>query len=270
MGQPCGFQVTSPGVKTTDGKPASPRKTDDDGAGATMMTSTSCPSEPWGSELMAALNLSYPGLEAVARALNLRDNETACKELAKYYRTSNSSYQLRHPTLKKGDETYLSVANYRKDLYSFWGKTYKVGRLSTTGGLEWNCSGPPPGDWQWMLALNRHEWWPSVTAGYLEDWNRTRAAADMRFLDRTVVDWLSWSGHAPTTKSETSTGANHQKDWLTLDAGIRMGAWTTAFFVACGAPEFRDSTLLLMVSSIIDQNAFLVNCPRRPGAVKRP
>ena len=107
------------------------------------------------------------------------------------------------------------------------------------------------------LALNRHQWWPSITVGYLEDWNRTRAAEDMEFLDRTVVDWISWSGRAPTLQNETSTGANHQRDWLTLDAGIRLGCWPSAFFVAAGTEIFRDSTLLLMVASLIDQSAYI-------------
>ena len=98
---------------------------------------------------MAALNRSYPGLERVAQALANRDGQAACSELARYYRTSNSSYELRHPQLTKGDETYLKTAPWKQDEFSFWGKKYRVPRLPN-GGLEWNASGPPPGDWQWM------------------------------------------------------------------------------------------------------------------------
>jgi hypothetical protein len=55
-----------------------------------------------GAHVVAALNLTYPGLEAVAAAVAQGDLDAACEALAQYYRTSNTSAWLRIPPVAPG------------------------------------------------------------------------------------------------------------------------------------------------------------------------
>ena len=139
----------------------------------------------------------------------------------------------------------------------FYGERATVPRTAS-GGLNWNYTGPLH-DLQWMLALNRHAQFKTLAYAYVE----SKDVRYITFLDALIVDWVAFVGRAPLKDSCAPgvTDCHFEPDWLTLDAGIRLGVWPSAFFIACGAPEFRDSTLLLLLASTIDHNEFLLQNP---------
>lgn len=98
-----------------------------------------------GGAVVASLNMSYPGLEAVAAAAAAGDLNTACEELAVYYRNSNTSWWLRLPPVTPGTGLAGGAADLIvfNDTFYFSGVTTqaKVPR-NADGGLNWLDKGP--------------------------------------------------------------------------------------------------------------------------------
>ena len=85
-----------------------------------------------------------------------------------------------------------------------------------------------------MLALNRHSQFGTLALAYVQ----SKDPRYIKLLDDLIVDWVGFAGRAPYTDTCKAGVENchWEPDWLTLDAGIRLSVWPTAFYVACGAP----------------------------------
>lgn len=100
-----------------------------------------------GLAVMSVLNLTYPGLEAVAAANAAGDLDSACEALAAYYLTSNTSSWLRIPPVAPGTgrvgKGSLVDNAVDKDLYYLAGVTTSaVIPRNPDGGLDWLNKGP--------------------------------------------------------------------------------------------------------------------------------
>ena len=96
---------------------------------------------------MAAVNLSYPGLEAVAAAATRGDLDSACEALAAYYAAANTSYWLRVGPVAPGTgrvgKGSLVDDVVDKDYYYMAGvDTWGVIPRNADGGLDWTNKGP--------------------------------------------------------------------------------------------------------------------------------
>ena len=110
-----------------------------------------------GKSILGAMNLSYPGLEAVSSAASHRNYNLACEALVEYYKTSNSSSKLRRKIVTPGTKRIGGAidAMVEHDIYALAGvdTTAKVPRLPD-GGLDWTYKGPN-NDPEFMNCLNR-------------------------------------------------------------------------------------------------------------------
>lgn len=100
-----------------------------------------------GTQVMAALNLSYPGLEAVAAAQGAGDLDTACEALAAYYSAANTSSWLRIAPVTPGTgrvgKGSLVDNAVDRDLYYMGGvDTSGIIPRNADGGLDWLNKGP--------------------------------------------------------------------------------------------------------------------------------
>ncbi len=206
------------------------------------------------SNLFAALDLTYPGLELV-RTNVAQTNYTAAKaNLAAYLRartnvtwtfdphavTTNVSY-----SKSSADQTTNGYVNVVSIPYTFPG-----------GDIDWfynitkdtNYSYAPNNEWQWQL--NRMSFWPNLGNTWWGTGNDAYAAAWVRQLR----DWLG-SCPAPASKQNGADSC-----WRTIECGIRMGgSWPDTYHRCLLSPSFTDVDVCDYLKSCIEHARYLSN-----------
>lgn len=145
-----------------------------------------------GAAVVAALNLTYPGLEAVAAAASRGDLGGACDALAAYYAASNTTWWQRVPPVTPGSGMAGGAVDaiVLNDTFYLSGVTTRA-RVprNADGGLDWLNKGPRV-DVEFMNCLNR--WGRAARgAGYgsaggrlsvvqRRSWSQTRPAPSPR------------------------------------------------------------------------------------------
>jgi len=222
-----------------------------------------------------ALNLTYPGLEAVQAAFSAGDPNTACEALATYYATANTSWWLRNPNPPApSNRTAGGWADAMVFNGTFWLAGVDLAAVvprNPDGGLDWLDHGPRD-DPEFMNCLNRHDSFVFL----LEAWAATgNAALYGTFFDALVQDWVlhlpcpdalsqgaacvpaglsgtpcSWQVEPDAQSCKTGT---MESPWRSLEMGIRMsGAWPQSFFGMQSVPQFSTSARVLMVLAVAE------------------
>lgn len=244
-----------------------------------------------GKHIMSVLNLTYPGLEAVAAAEAAGDLGAACEALAAYYRVSNSSSWLRVPPVAPGTgrvgngSLVDNAVDY--DVYYMSGvdTSGKVPR-NQDGGLDWLYKGPR-NDVEFMNCLNRFD----VFGWLLAAWRATGNIVYSTYFDALAIDWTTHnacpnaqSGGAAcspqgvTTSPQCAWGTadvpgvqacatgTFESPWRSLEMGIRTnGVLAAAFYGFQGASEFSTSARVLLVLAMGEHNAALAVDGGHPG-----
>jgi Heparinase II/III N-terminus/Heparinase II/III-like protein len=241
-----------------------------------------------GYSVIAALNLSYPGLESVASFAAQNDLDSACEALATYYKTANTAAWLRIPNVPTpssklaggvvdnmvfNDTFYLSGVD----------TTAKVPR-NADGGLDWLDKGPR-GDVEFMNCLNRFDSFTWLLQAWLETGNQLYVS----YFDALIKDWVlhlpcpnasipsahkcaplgisgptcSWDVAYPQT---CMTGVS-ESPWRSLEMGIRTAtAWPPAFFGFQKADGWTTSARVLLVLAVAEHNSALLVDGGHPGS----
>ena len=126
-----------------------------------------------GENVLAVLNLTYPGLELVAAAAAAGDLGGACEALSDYYKGSNTSYWLRHGPVAPGSSLAGGVADAIVFNDTFYlagvGVTARIPR-NADGGLDWVNKGPR-NDPEFMNCLNRFDSFGELLGAYQKTGN---------------------------------------------------------------------------------------------------
>jgi hypothetical protein len=272
-------------------------------AAAALAAATQIPSLAWaqgatnicgqnatiGASVMAALNLTYPGLETVAKLASQGDLNGACEALSTYYQTATTAQWLRKGPVKPGTGLaggYADMAVFN-DTYYLQGVqlTVKIPR-NPDGGLDWLYRGPFS-DQEVENCINRFD----VFSWTLDAWLATGNPVYPTYFDALIKDWvlhlpcpdalsttgtpcvpLGVSGNVCSWEAETSPTAQSCKTgtmespWRSLEMGIRMaGVWPVGFFGFQGAAEFSTSARALFVLAVAEHNAALIVDGGHPG-----
>ena len=237
-----------------------------------------------GRAIVAALNLSFPGLEAVAQAAKSNDLNAACDELAQYYRNSNTSAWLRLAnTVPPSSRRVGGRTDQMVDTDYFYLNGVATGAViprNGDGGLDWLDHGPRD-DQEFMNCLNRHDSFIQLLQAY----NATGNPVYTRYFNALVVDWVthlpcpnalanadrsspctplgvekptgptcSWVVESTKQQQRCKTGTM-ESPWRSLEMGIRMmRQWPASFFGFQQAPneDFSVSARVLMVLAVAE------------------
>jgi hypothetical protein len=247
-----------------------------------------------GQAVLSVMNLSYPGLEQVAKAESAGDLDGACEALAAYYQDSNTSFWLRIPPVPpgtgrvgKGSEVDNAV-DY--DIYYMGGvdTTGKIPR-NPDGGLDWVNKGPND-DPEFMNCLNRFDVFGWLLAAY----KATGNPVYVDYFSATMQDWVthnpcpnslgegsaplcspqgvathpqcSWDHPPSPTPSQTCATGTFESPWRSLEMGIRTnGVFASAFFGFQHSPNFTTSARVLTLLAMGEHNQGLVVDGGHPG-----
>ena len=244
-----------------------------------------------GQAVVHAVNLSFPGLEAVRTAVAAGDLNTACNELAAYYQNSNTSAWLRIPDVTPGTGRVGGNTDKMVDSDYFYLSGVSTGAVvqrNADGGLDWLDKGPR-GDVEFMNCLNRHDSFVNLLKAY----RATGNSIYPQYFNDLVVDWVmhlpcpnadnvsqsastapcvpaglngttcSWMAKQSTQVCMTGT---MESPWRSLEMGIRMNAqWPIGFFGFQGASEFSVSARVLMLQAVAEHTAALLVDGGHPG-----
>ena len=140
-----------------------------------------------GRAIIATINTSYPGLEAVAAAAKAGQYDSACDLLVQYYQNCSSGSWLRIPPVPPGTGHAGGQADAAlQDIFTLTGvdQTAKIPR-NPDGGLDWHDEGPRS-DPEFMNCLNRHPFFSVLLGGWMKTGNPVYAAK----FDSLVSDWV--------------------------------------------------------------------------------
>ena len=233
-----------------------------------------------GANVLSVLNLTWPGLGAVAAAARRGDLDAACEALAEYYSTANTTLWLRRPapppsTRRVGGSTDAVVF---QDYYAEGGLGSGRVPRNADGGLDWLFRGPR-NDPEFQNVLNRH----ATFLAALDAWSATGNAEYAAWLDRTMIDWAvhnacpggllqksaprcfpvgdgsspacTWEGARGAPGAQACASSYAESPWRLLEQGARFawaasgaGApWPAAFFGLQTAANFSSSARALAV-----------------------
>lgn len=198
------------------------------------------------------LHMLDPNRPEGTRILQIRresGDSAALKELAAHFRTkSDSGWPTLQPDACPPDPEADSALR---------GLHRAIGMWSPSGadGIDWHrdptgVNGIPK-NVEWLYALNRHQWWPSLACRTARSGNRLGEYGEV--LVKEINSWLEQCP-PPSTRSN-----GRGSSWRTIEAGIRMiRSWPETFSWVRRSEAIDDSTILKMLASMVDQAEYLV------------
>ncbi len=196
-------------------------------------------------QLFASLAQTRPGMAAVKAAVDRQNWPGACDALLAYYRAGTSGAWLRTPAPAPGNATQPVAEKMLRDTFTFYTIEGTVPR-APGGGLQWEWTGPNT-DFEWALALNRHQYVASLMKAYAETGNPAYA----RYVDAVIRDWVL----ANPYPGRKNVGAA----WRGLEVSFRPKAWAGAFYGLMASDLLTPATRILLLSSLPDHALYLRN-----------
>ncbi len=212
-------------------------------------------------KLLPALDLTYPPLKAVQAFIQKGDTVAAAKALLDHYQQSDAGDWLIEGLSQESEDTNHTLARQLlKDTVTLNGVTAKVPQTEH-GGWKWDYQGPGE-DAEFGYSLNGHQYMMALVRG----WQVTENRAYVEIFDRLIRDWIIHNPLPPEGDSIYLIFSSEDLDWRDigeviwrdLEAGNRLGVtWPRAFYSFQHVEAFTPAARLLMLSSILEQAAYL-------------
>jgi len=219
-----------------------------------------------GNAVLNAVNLSWPGMDSVRKAVSEGHPGEACARLAAYYSKGKSAAWLRIPPVAPGTgKAGGSADDLLRDIFRLGGveAATKIPR-NADGGIDWFNKGPK-NDPEFMNVLNRHASFNTL----LLAWRKTGNPVYVKYFDALVADWVlhlpcregvsrdHWNASGTLNSCAMRSGYT-ESPWRTLEAGVRAhGPWPAAFFGFQQAKLFSVSSRVLLLLGMSEHNAVL-------------
>ncbi|MGN7990028.1 heparin-sulfate lyase HepC [Pedobacter sp. 22226] len=191
---------------------------------------------PVSKENFNAVNLTYPGLEKVAKHYHSGEYDAAAKELLNYYRNRKT---VKHPDFNAGDE-----ARFRgKDI----GKANQVkadnalehkfqpqkgyGYYDYGADINWDFWPVKDNEVRWQL--HRVTWWQPMGMAY-------RSSGDEKYAKEWIFQFRDWARKNPLGKSKD----NDSFAWRPLEVSERIQTLPGTFNLFVNSPNFTPAFLL--------------------------
>ena len=206
--------------------------------------------------LLAALDLSRPGLENVMRAFERDALPEACSALLAYYREGSSGAWLRKAPAQDAMESQWWLAGLDRrplavrraeqereadaiceDRLTLNWQTWTIPR-NADGLLDWSCKGPT-NDPEWAWSLNRHYHLDTL----MDVHGRTGNVKYVRKVDEALRDWVI--GSQPYAGKQ-----GNLMMWRGIEVSFRVKAWARIFYRLQDNAELTDAARLLILSSL--------------------
>ncbi len=205
------------------------------------------------SDLLGAVNLDFPGLEAVAKSVAGGDQRAALAALADFFRHRQEPRDF-CPAPKNDANTISAAEKVLEHHITSVGIPYAF-----PGAVDWffNPTTVPysklPRDYEWMWQLNRHREFETLGRAY-------RATGDEKYAREFAQLLESWIRDCPVPDNRAWNAPN--SPWRTIEAGIRTStSWPAALSAFRSSPSVSDRLLLDWLKSWIEHGRYLRRNP---------
>jgi hypothetical protein len=205
------------------------------------------------ADLLQAVNLEFPGMEAVAKAVAAGDQNAALGALANFFRHRKEPYEFCHKSPR--DEALSSeIGDVLKHRFTRCGIPYTF-----PAAVDWNYNPttvpgskyPRDNEWQW--GLNRHNECETLAHAHQSTGDEKYAREFAQLLQSWIRDCP-----VPTQKAWQRPGS----PWRTIEGGIRTStSWAVALTVSRTSPSVSDRLLLDWLKSWIEHARYLARNP---------
>jgi hypothetical protein len=193
-------------------------------------------------ELFAALDLDWPGLEAVRRLVGKGDLDKAREATLQFYRTRTRPRHTFPAQPSPAPDFDHSPADRICEHFIL---EQQLGR-----DIDWRAN--PIGYLEWMHAFNRHFFLQILVEAYLATGEQKYA----RELDYLLATWI---GVSPVPLSNNGGG---DPAWETLSAACRINnAWPKLWYALTESASFQAETRVDMLKSFHEHAEHLIQYP---------
>ncbi len=193
-------------------------------------------------ELFDALDLGWPGLEAVHQLVDRGELDKAKDALTRYYQTRERP---RHPYPTEPSAMAGYDTGEADQICAHLILEQQLG-----SDIDWRAN--PVGYLEWMHAFNRHFFLAALVEAYL-------ATADDKYARE--LDYLlsTWIRDSPVPLTNNGGG---DPAWETLSTACRINnAWPKVWYALLDATAFQPGTRLDMLKSFYEHAEHLIQYP---------
>ncbi len=213
------------------------------------------------------LNLDYPGLEDVKKAVAAKDWTAARTAYVKYIKTREKpawffdwrnfgkGVEEKETTIDQDGRVYpanVEVADrVASNFLTACSVPYQYGNH-----IDWSINPTPLVYNEWTWQLSRHPWWETLGTTY---W----ATQDEKYAKAFVSQMRGWVIDNPLPDYAANDAFSR---WRTIETGIRtLSHWPEAFFRFLPSKNFDDESILMMVKSFYEHGVHNSTFPSRRG-----
>ena len=200
-------------------------------------------------DLFEAINLDYPGLEAVRKAVAAKDYESAKKAFVDHLHTRNNTqwfFDWHDFGKAESRDASFDTTAADKVVNNYFGACRVMHQFGDT--IDWAINPTYNKYCEWTWQLSRHPYWKELGKAY---W----ATGDEKYAQAWVKQLRSWLIQCPVPDYSASPDYSR---WRTIEAGIRtLYAWPEAFFYFLPSKSFDVETTIWMVKSFYEHGIHL-------------
>ncbi len=208
-------------------------------------------------EFFQALNLDYPGLEAVKAAVEAGDLDAAKHAYAEHLRTRETPRWTvdwhDRPEPKPADQVNTRVADLALEhKFSWGGDIFDLGE-----DIDWSQNQMTEGESatvEWNARLNRHPMFQALARAY---WY----TGEEKYAEELVAEMTDWIEDAPVLLYASGNHPYHWA-WETLNTAVRgSSAWPESIFRTLDAQAWTDEALVMVTKSLAEHARHLMKHP---------
>jgi hypothetical protein len=204
-------------------------------------------------KLLQAIDLKFPGTEAVAKAVAAGNRQAALNALAAFFRNRKEPCDF-CPKPKRAASAVSAADKLLEHRVTVVGIPYTF-----TGPVDWhfNPTTVPNSkldrDHEWTWQFNRHGEFVVLAEAY-------RATGDEKYA-REFAEWLAiWLRDCPVPDEAANVPFSA---WRTIECGIRTSStWPAALSAFRASPSVSDRLLLDWLKSWLEHGSYLHRFPR--------
>ncbi|MFP4502925.1 MAG: alginate lyase family protein [Candidatus Hydrogenedentota bacterium] len=216
------------------------------------------------AELYDALDLTLPGLEPVAEAVDSGDMDAARTAFANYLRQRENvawHFDWRRQASDEIPEQFelddLSVYDRAMADAAMLHRFEMVGlEHQFADGIRWDYNpteaedSPIPANHEWTWVLNRQRHWVAMGKAYWE-------TGDEAYAREFAEQMLNWVRVNPVLE-DTGEAKAPRSRWRSIEAGIRMSeTWPWAYHFFLSSPHFDAQALSVFLRSVCEHARYL-------------